>query len=991
MLIDTGPLIMPIQKMYQSSSDSEIESSSRVIRLQKPQQPHAKPFVNVYYEITSSFNLLFTGMVNNNIVYGKGLKMEQASTLCPYTPKIKQAIIVGNVYVLRTIDSLGIYSDAGVCLADLSGVYTHIEALSPHLFAAVESRPDGSILKVYDTTGMCLYERHNNTDSAELFDIESPRALGCKIISSYSTVQKGVTDICISTEDVLIVLHVVTIQHNVMYYRTRAKSKPFRSPTIPADSKMKCKVESFVNELHTGLLCSFELPFNALVFDVVGVSVEGSKAPQDAVTVSSSSPGNELGDLEEHNIKIFVHDVKQSHVLSFVLNVSAVEPLKNQSKYAVDTSTMKLSAGNYRILKNGIENRLFYNEYDNSLIDFSRSKRYSFQEKPCPSVLQDSAALVLFHSNYNMNKCTLAMVSSQSVPNVQLLIETSIPARANQHTMTLDRLATGNVAIPVENLFDSTMAASKMSALSINMDSPLVAKRIEQPQTHSPADAIDVLSVFSDDAGQLLLSQGGASTPTLNQTKEAMLPFCKSDSSLREVMSPKPRHQGPSTIVSIHPQSKQGAPGQQQANVAAATFPLHVAERIEKNIQREMVAGLSCISDLLAPKAPTEAKTASKLQEIGAKVEKIGKTVDELAKKIASASKKDQRTSKADVVMKTMEELLSKDFRCRYENLSLKEDTASGNQGSDVARPLLHTLDEICAMLPRESQENIIPELPDGVSTQSLLIQYIHSIVFRETTLVTAKMLHAFEREFAFRINERIKEMIALAETRITGIVRESISGCVKKCQQMKAATEQKKANTPHQQRNTPNNDRMLQDLTARIAACEKHINQVTDRLQKLAEQPTTRAHIPQTVQVVQTTQTPQLVQFSKSVQPIQHAQPMLSVQHAQPAQSAQRPQSIQHSHHLQPVQPIHSVQPARVQAVTPESLHIQRLTIPKTTGPIQPPPPSGLPHNSVSIYPSSHAASAPVTPQQPYRADSVPIPRPNLTVDISQISSQGL
>lgn len=121
-----------------------------------------------------------------------------------------------------------------------------------------------------------------------------------------------------------------------------------------------------------------------LAFDIVGVAVEGPTAPSDAVSVSSSSLGNDLGPLEEHSVRIFIHDIKQRHVLSFALNVSTVEPLKTQSKHAIDTSTMKLSAGNFRILKNGIENKLFFNEYDNSLIDFSRNKRYSFQEKPYP-------------------------------------------------------------------------------------------------------------------------------------------------------------------------------------------------------------------------------------------------------------------------------------------------------------------------------------------------------------------------------------------------------------------------------------------------------------------------------------------------------------------------------------------------------------------------------------------------------------------------------
>lgn len=935
--------------MYQSSSDSEIEPSSRVIRQQKPQQLHAKPFINVYYDITSSFNLLFTSMVNNNIVYGKGLKMDQIATLSPYTSKIRQVIIVGNVYVLRTIDTLVIYSDTGAPIADISGTYVYIEALSPNFFAAVENGPDGSILKIYDTTSMCLYERCCKTTSySDLLDVEFPKEPEYKIISSYSTVPKSIIDICISSTDVLIVLHIVTVQQNTIYYRNRARSKPFRSPTIPTDSEMKCKINSFVNELHTGLLCSFELPFNSSLFDVVGVSIEGSKQSQDTTPAPSSSPRNDIGDLEEHNIRIFVHDIKQHHILNFALNISTVEPLKNQSKHSIDTSTMKLSAGNYRILKNGIENRLFYNEYDNSLIDFARSKRYSFQEKPHPSGLQDSAALVLFHSNYNMNKCTLAMISSQSVPSIQLLVETSIPVRTNQHTMTLDRLATGNVAIPVENLFDSTIGASKISALPTSTDISLTGKKVGQAQRDNAINAIDVLSVLSDDAGQLLANHCSTSTPTLNQTKEATLPICKSDSSLHEVVSPKPRHQVPSTVVSIQPQSKQVTPCHQHQQ--ASGFPMNIAERIEKNVQKEVAMSLSCISNLLIPIAPAEAKTASKLQEISIKVEKIGKTVDELAKKLASASKKEQKSSKTDTVIKTIEELLSKDFRCRYENLSCKEEPVSSNSESDVSRPLLHTLDEICAMLPRNTQENIIPELPDGISTQSLLIQYIHSIVFRETTLVTAKMLHTFEREFALRMNERIKEMISLAENRITSIVKESISNCVKKCQQMRVSIEQKQNNTPQQQqqRNALIDDRALQELTSRITACEQHIRQVSGRLQKISEQHVTRNPTSQTVQT------------SQSIQIIQPTNPIQSVK---------------------------STQPTPIQAITPDSLHIHRLTISQSTGSIQPSAP-GLPHNTISIRPISHAVSAPITPQQHYRADSVPVPRPNLTVDISKINS---
>ncbi|EET00550.1 Hypothetical protein GSB_152826 [Giardia duodenalis] len=903
--------------MYQSSSDSEIETPSRVIRLQKPQHLIARPFANVYYEITSSFNLLFTGMVNNNIVYGKGLKMEQTSTLCPCTPAIKQAIIVGNVYVVRAVDSLAIYSDAGVHLMNLDGAYTHIEALSPHLFAAVGSKPEGSFLKLYDTTGTCLYQRQSNAaGSPHLRDAGSPREREYKIVSSYSTAQKGVTDICITTADVLIVLHIIILQHNTVYYRTRAKSKPFRSPKLPVNSKMKCKVEPFVNELHSGLLCSFELLFNAAVFDVVGVSTEKAASLLDVAAVSSSSLGNDMGDLEEHNIRIFIHDTKQRHVLSFVLSASTVEPLKNQSKYFTDTSTMKISAGNFRILKNGIENRLFYNEYDNSLIDFPRNKRYSFQEKPYPSGLQDSAALVLFHPNYNMNKCTLAMVSPQSVPNVQLLMEMSIPTRLSQNAMTLDRLATGNVAIPVENLFSTSIGPPKISTLPTNINSPLVTKKTDHVHTHDP---VDVLSVVSDDVGQLLANRGSISSPALNQPKEVTLPLCKSDPSFNEIASPKPRPLGPSTVVSIHPQNKQSTPGQQQAPMVP-TFPLNIAERIEKNIQKEMAAGLSCISDLLAPKVPLEVKTASKLHDISVKLDKINKTVDELGNRLASTFKKEQKLSKVESVTRTMEALLSQDFHCRYEDLSFKEDGASANQDSNTVSPLLHTLDEIYAMLPRETQENIIPELPDGVSTQSLLIQYIHSIVFRETMLVTTKMLHSFEREFAFRMNERIKEMMALAENRTFNMIRESVSGCIKKCQQIKVSVEQKQGSAS-QQRTASNDDRTLQELISRITACEQQIRQVSSKLNKPVEQP-------------------------KPHSPIPHV-------------------------------------------ITSDPLPVQRLTIPKAAGPMQQPPPEPL-HTSVSLWPSGHTTSAPVTPQS-FHGDGMTIPRPNLTVNISKIKPPGL
>lgn len=903
--------------MYQSSSDSEIETPSRIVRLQKPQQLSARSLVNVYYEITSSFSLLFTGMINNNVVYGKGLKMEQASTLCLYTPNIKQVIIVGNVYVLRTMDSLAIYSDAGVHLLNLDGACTHIEALSPHLFAALESESDGFLLKVYDTTGMLLYQRHSpTTGSPYSFSADSATTPKCKIVSSYSTVQKGVTDICISLTDVLIVLHVVTIQHNTVYYRTRAKSKPFRSPTLPTNSKMKCKIEPFVDELHSGLLCSFELPFNMLAFDIVGVAVEGPTAPSDAVSVSSSSLGNDLGPLEEHSVRIFIHDIKQRHVLSFALNVSTVEPLKTQSKHAIDTSTMKLSAGNFRILKNGIENKLFFNEYDNSLIDFSRNKRYSFQEKPYPSGLQDSAALVLFHPNYNMNKCTLAMVNPQSVSTVQLLMETSIPTRPNQSIMTFDRLATGNAAIPVENLFSTTIGPPKVSTLSVNLNTPLLMKQSVPSPKPDPIDVIDVLSVALDEAGQLP-AHGDTSSPTLSQAKEALLPSCKSDPALCEVVSLKLRPPGSSNTVSIHPHGKQGTPGQQHQQVSAApAFPLNVAERIEKNIQKEMAAGLSCISDLLAPKVPLEVKTASRLHDISVKLDKIGKTVEELATRLVTTLKKEQKSSRVEAAMRTMEALLSKDFHCRYENLSLTEDIPPAAQEPDTVPPLLHTLDEICAMVPRETQENIIPELPDGVSTQSLLIQYIHSVVFRETTLVTARMLHTFEREFAFRMNERIKEMMALVESRTVTMIKESIASCIKKCQQTKVSIEPKQSSA-FQQHNAASDDRTLQELIGRITACEQQIRQISSKLHKPAEQPKLHNPVPQTV--------------------------------------------------------------------IPEPPPVQRLTISKATAPFRLSPPSEPAHTSLSLWPSSHATSAPVTPQLSFQGSTVTIPRPDLTLSTSK------